>query len=129
MRTYRPDQWLRNWFLGGPEAVDYTNKDQIVHSSPEEFATDLSVVWRNAAEACASGARMVIRFGGISDRRANPLDIIKRSLAGSGWRISTIVHAGTASEGKRQADAFLREQSKPMTEYDVWAKIDGRMRC
>jgi DNA methylase len=124
MRTYRPDQWLRNWFLGGPETVEYTNRDQIVHSSPEEFAADLSVVWRNAANVCASGARMVIRFGGISDRRANPLDIVKSSLAGSGWRISTILHAGTASAGKRQADAFLRKHSTPITEYDVWARSE-----
>ena len=32
MRTYIPDQWLRNWFVGGPDAVDYTNRDQVVHS-------------------------------------------------------------------------------------------------
>jgi hypothetical protein len=123
MRTYRPDQWLRNWFLGGSETVDYTHAGQIVHSSPDRFAADLCAVWRNAASVCTSSAEMVIRFGGISDRRANPINIIKSSLAGSGWRITTIVHAGTASEGKRQADAFLRKRSRPMTEYDVWAKI------
>jgi hypothetical protein len=123
MRTYLPDQWLRNWFLGGSETVDYTNRDQIVHSSPEEFAADLFSVWRNAADVCSSSAELVIRFGGITDRCANPLDIIRRSLAGTGWRITTIVHAGTASEGKRQADAFLRKRSRPMAEYDVWAKI------
>ena len=120
MRTYRPDQWLRNWFLGGPETVDYTNDNQVIHSSPDAFAADLRAVWRNVAEVCASGARMVIRFGGISDRRANPLDIIKTSLTGSQWRIQTILQAGTASAGKRQADAFLRKQSKPLAEYDVW---------
>mgnify|MGYP002379506069 CR=1 FL=1 len=121
MRTYIPDQWLRNWFLGGPEAVDYNNRDQVVHSSPEDFAKDLRRVWRNAEEVCAEDARMVIRFGGITDRRANPLDLIKSSLSDSGWRISTIRAAGTATEGKRQADAFLRTKSKPMVEYDVWA--------
>jgi DNA methylase len=26
MRTYRQDQWLRNWFLGGPSTVDYTSQ-------------------------------------------------------------------------------------------------------
>jgi hypothetical protein len=66
MRTYRPDQWLRNWFLGGPETVDYTNCDQVVHSSPEAFAADLSKVWQNAARVSVPGAQMVIRFGGIS---------------------------------------------------------------
>ena len=64
---------------------------------------------------------MVIRFGGITDRRADPLDLIKSSLSNSGWRIATIREAGSATEGKRQANAFLRTESKPMVEYDVWA--------
>lgn len=121
MRTYIPDQWLRNWFVGGPEAVDYTNRNQVVHSSPRDFATDLRQVWRNAEDVCAEDAKMVIRFGGITDRHADPLDLIKSSLSGSGWRITTIREAGSATEGKRQADAFLRTKSKPMVEYDVWA--------
>lgn len=121
MRTYIPDQWLRNWFVGGPDTVDYTNRDQVIHSSPEDFAADLRQVWRNAANVCADDAKMVIRFGGITDRRANPLDLVKSSLGGSGWRITTIREAGSATEGKRQADAFLRTKTKPMVEYDVWA--------
>lgn len=121
MRTYIPDQWLRNWFVGGPDAVDYSNRAQVVHLSPEDFTADLRQVWRNAEEVCAEDAKMVIRFGGITDRRADPLDLIKRSLNDSGWRITTIREAGSATEGKRQADAFLRTKSKPMVEYDVWA--------
>ncbi len=87
----------------------------------EDFAADLRQVWRNAEEVCAEDAKMVIRFGGITDRRADPLDLIKSSLSNSGWRIATIREAGSATEGKRQANAFLRTKSKPMVEYDVWA--------
>lgn len=121
MRTYIPDQWLRNWFVGGPDTVDYTNRDQVVHSNPEDFAGDLRRVWRNARSVCAEDAKLVIRFGGITNRRANPLDLIKISLLDSGWRITTAKKAGSATEGKRQADSFLRTKSKPMGEYDVWA--------
>ncbi len=120
MRTYIQDQWLRNWFLGGSDVVDYSNKDQVVHSNSEEFTADLRQVWRNTATVCDADAKMIIRFGGITDRRVNPLFLIKRSLDASGWRITTIREAGTASEGKRQADAFLRSKTKPMFEYDVW---------
>jgi hypothetical protein len=122
MRTYIPDQWLRYWFVGGPDMVDYTNRDQVVHSSPEDFAADLRRVWQNVAGVCLSNATMVIRFGGITDRRVNPLDLLKSSLVDSGWRITTIREAGSAMEGKRQADAFLRNKTKPLVEYDVWAK-------
>jgi hypothetical protein len=121
MRTYIPDQWLRNWFVGGPETVDYINRDQVPHSSPEDFAANLRQVWRNLENVCVEDATMVIRFGGITDRRTDPLELIKNSLMGSDWRITTIREAGTATEGKRQADAFLRTKSKPMIEYDVWA--------
>lgn len=121
MRTYIPDQWLRNWFVGGLDVVDYTNRDQVAHSSPESFAADLRKVWLNAGKVCAEDAKMVIRFGGITDRSADPLTLIKNSLSDSGWRITTIREAGSAAEGKRQANAFLRTESGPMIEYDVWA--------
>jgi len=121
MRTYIPDQWLRNWFVGGPDIVDYSNCGQIVHSSPIDFAANLRQVWQNSARVCADDATMIIRFGGLSDRRANPLDLIKSSLSESGWRITTIHGAGSATKGKRQADTFLRIKTKPMDEYDIWA--------
>jgi len=120
MRTYIPDQWLRNWFVGGPDFVDYNNHKQVVHSSKENFACDLRRVWRNAENVCANDAKMVIRFGGIRDRRADPLDIIKNSLRESGWRIRTIQEAGCAANGRRQAETFLRNPSTPLVEYDIW---------
>jgi hypothetical protein len=121
MRTYIPDQWLRNWFVGGPDLVDYSNKGQVVHSSPEAFEDDLRTVWRNAHSVSSKNARMVVRFGGIPDRRVNPLDLIQSSLRDSGWQVKAITEAGTATAGKRQADAFLRNKSKPLVEYDIWA--------
>lgn len=121
MRTYIPDQWLRNWFLGGSDTVDYSNRRQVVHSSPEDFAHDLRTVWRNTASVCSDKAKMIIRFGGITDRKANPLELIKNSIDDSGWRVTTLRKAGSATEGKRQANTFLRTKTKPMVEYDVWA--------
>src|SRR5688572_17579933 len=35
MRTYVQDQWLRYWFTGGPDHVDYTVSGQLNHMSPE----------------------------------------------------------------------------------------------
>jgi hypothetical protein len=123
MRTYVQDQWLRNWFLGGPDSVDYSVDGQLGHMSPEAFGAQLSQVWANVAGVCSDDAKLVIRFGGIRDRNAEPLDIIRASLHNSAWRISTLRNAGTADAGRRQADSFLRHRSKPMTEYDVWACI------
>jgi hypothetical protein len=121
MRTYIPDQWLRHWFVGGPDVVEYTSRAQIVHSRPEDFAADLHQVWRNVENVCAENAQMVIRFGSIASKRTVPLELIKSSLSGTGWKITHIQPAGSAAEGKRQADTFLPARSKPVEEYDVWA--------
>lgn len=122
MRTYIPDQWLRNWFVGGPSTVDYTSANQVHHGSPLEFAADLGSVWKNAREVCHGKSRLVIRFGGIADRSHDPRDIIRASLEGTGWDVLTIKRAGKASDGKRQADTFLIKQSKPLEECVVWAR-------
>lgn len=120
LRTYRPDQWLRLWFLGGPGTVDYSQQDQISHENPESFAKQLSRVWNNCASVCRVGARMVVRFGRISDRNANAFEILRQSLSGTSWRIQTRCDAGSASMGKRQADHF-GVNSTAQREFDLWA--------
>jgi hypothetical protein len=121
MRTYIPDQWLRQWFLGGSTHVKYSNKNQLTHNSPEEFAKNLRKVWRNISIVASDAARLIIRFGGINDRKADPLKIIKSSLCYSGWKIQMILPAGTASKGKRQADHFSKYLSSAKDEFDIWA--------
>lgn len=123
MRTYIQDQWLRNWFLGGPDKLNYATDGQLDHGDPEHFGAQLTQVWNNAAAACREDARMVIRFGGIRDRKADPLEIIKTSVRNSVWRVTTIHDAGSANTGKRQADSFLRVRSEPLKEFDIWACV------
>jgi hypothetical protein len=122
MRTYVPDQWLRNWFLGGAAQVPYRFNGQLRHTSAKDFIGDLSMVWQNAARMCKAGARLVVRFGGINDRKEQPLTLLKESLHESGWHINTALPAGDATHGKRQADQFLGAGEEAIAEYDVYAK-------
>jgi hypothetical protein len=123
LRTYIPDQWLRNWFVGGPSSVPYDQREEdLAHSDPDEFANQLRKVWTHAAAASAQSARLVCRFGAIHDRKTDPLRIIKKSFHNTGWRIVTLHEAGTASNGKRQAQQFgIKEHKAPREEYDVYA--------
>jgi hypothetical protein len=121
MNTYIPDQWLRMWFVGGLPAVDYSSEGQIRHSSPDRFVLELMQVWKNIGIVCESAAQMVIRFGGINNRKADPLEILKRSLSGSGWEIDKIESAGSSAEGRRQARHINHSLKTPREEYDVWA--------
>lgn len=125
MRTYVPDQWLRNWFVGGPADVPYTFQGQLDHGSPKVFAASLGEVWRNVARACRPGARLIVRFGAIQDREHDARDILAESLraAGCGWRTMTVRNAGSAAAGRRQADQFLAERSTPIDEFDLYARL------
>jgi DNA methylase len=127
MRTYIPDQWLRNWFIGGPSSTDYSNRRQLEHRSPEAFSRELRKVWANTAGHSRKGARLVVRFGGIHDRQADPIAVIKESLKRSGWDLVTIVAAGRSSSGKRQVEHFGRgDRSAPIEEFDIWAYRSDR---
>jgi hypothetical protein len=122
MRTYLPDQWLRNWFLGGESRVEYSNAGQLRHPSPDAYADQLRMVWKNVAAVAAPDAQLIVRFGGIADRKADPLSIVKSSIKESGWRIATVKPAGSAASGKRQSLHFARTSTAAKDEYDVWAR-------
>lgn len=121
LRTYVPDQWLRNWFVGGTANVDYSSEGQLTHFSPNLFSADLRKVWVNLTQVCSPDAYMVIRFGAINDRKADHMKIIMESLNNSGWLISEVKSAGSAVKGKRQANSFLPNKSDAVEEVDIWA--------
>jgi hypothetical protein len=120
LRTYRQDQWLREWFLGGPSEIQYHTSAQIRHSSQTEFVEDLRIVWSSLSKYAADGARLVFRFGSINDRPVDARALAIRSVEDSGWRVSTISPAGLSTEGRRQATSFVNKMAPAMEEIDVW---------
>lgn len=131
MRSYVPDQWIRDWFLGGPAAPTYVQPGQLGYEEnrdPARFASELGRVWANVAPACRNGARLVIRFGAIRSRPSDPVAIVRASIesARTGWRIESILPAGDAHRGKRQADQMgaRGKGSGAVVEYDVACILD-----
>lgn len=121
MRTYVQDQWLRNWFLGGPDHVDYSAGPQLDHGGKEAFANSLGTVWRNVGRL-ASGTEslhMYVRFGIIPSAAINAKEIFRNSLEESGinWRLVSVRAADSADAGKRQADQ-MRADSAAAVEFD-----------
>jgi hypothetical protein len=68
-------------------------------------------------------ATLVVRFGAINDRAIHALDLLDASLDTAGWRTTSIVPAGTARDGRRQADQFARDRSTAIAEHDIWAVL------
>ena len=105
MRTYIADQWLRNWFLGGPATVPYGEQNLLSHQSPDAFAESLSRVWDQIGDRLADGGRMHVRFGAIPSRKRDAKEIMKSSLEQSriDWKLCGVRKAESAASGKRQA--------------------------
>lgn len=120
MRTYLPDQWLRLWFLGGPDFVDYRQEGQLGHRGAERFAAELGRVWKNVAACAAKNARLVIRYGGIHDREAEPMEVLRRSLVDSGWKMVTAKAALDSENGRRQVRQFQTAPKTAIAEHDVY---------
>lgn len=121
MRTYLPDQWLRLWFLGGSDHVEYRQSGgQLTHSSAARFAAEMRRVWKNMASRTTMDGRLIIRYGGIHDRAVEPMDILKKSLIDSGWKMVTARAASDSDNGRRQARQFQAEPKKAITEHDVY---------
>lgn len=123
MRTYLPDQWLRNWFLGAPDHVEYRQPEaQLEHTGAAHFSAEMASVWKNVAEHSASDARLIIRFGGIHDRDAEPMDVLRESLTDSGWRLVTSKRVPDADNGRRQVRQFHASPRKSIAEHDVYCR-------
>ena len=130
MRSYVPDQWLRDWFLGGQAFPTYIQPGQLASkgtANEPAFAAQLGKVWRNVATACIPGARLSVRLGALRSRPSNPLAIMKESLnaADAGWQLIEVRPAGDAHRGKRQADQMGQRGrgTGAVDEYDFDCKL------
>jgi hypothetical protein len=122
MRTYVQDQWLRNWFLGGPAEVDYDSDVQLSHSSHDNFVRDLARVW-NHLKKKADGIDLYVRLGTIPSVKSDAQELFQSSLQESGgWRLIYTQRARTASDGKRQADQ-MQGDSTAEDEFDFHAVL------
>lgn len=126
MRSYNPDQWLRNWFLGGPPDVDYDQSGQLSHHSADEFVENLAATWRRMSRISLPGCHLIVRFGALPSVRRNPAQLLRRSIesADCGWMVRRIIRAGRASHGKRQACQFI-DTGRAVEEVDLHAVLEA----
>mgnify|MGYP005817049781 FL=1 len=121
MRTYVQDQWLRNWFLGGPDAIDYSAGPQLDHGGQQAFAASLGKVWHNIANSASSSEslHMYVRFGIIPSASIDAKKLFRNSLGESGihWRLVSTRSAKSADAGRRQADQ-MKAESAAAVEFD-----------
>jgi hypothetical protein len=124
MRTYVQDQWLRMWFMGGDEEIDYDSPAQLCHTGHDAFIADLAKVWKNVRKHSIEGAHLYVRFGTLPSAKSDAKYLLNSSLEEAGsWDLISVRNAQTAKAGKRQADQMGRE-SEPSEEYDFHAILN-----
>lgn len=119
MNTYISDQWIRNWFLGGPSNVDYLQKGQLSTGGKKSFENKMNRVWSNCSTVCKNEARMFIRFGAINSVESDPYELIHSSVDNTGWTITCIQSAGEPRKYSRQANTFVKDIAASRLELDV----------
>ncbi len=125
MCTYIPDQWIRNWFLGGTDKVEYSSSKQISHSTKDTFSLELAKVWKNVADLCNPNASLIIRFGSLPSSPCNPFELLQDSLekANCGWETKSVKSAGTSANGRRQSEQCIKGLGNAIEEIDLHAVL------
>lgn len=117
MRTYIQDQWLRNWFLGGPEVVDYKVEQQLNHNGQTAFIYSLGSVWKNLLLSQSDTLNLHVRFGALPSVKSCAKKIMLSSIEeATGWKTLSITESNNQL-GKRQAQQ-MQCKSKVAPEFD-----------
>ncbi len=77
---YREDQWLRLWFLGGPDRPRRDRRTDDRHRGSESYWKFLTEAWAGIAPLLRDGAHLVIRIGGRNIEGATVGEELRRSL-------------------------------------------------
>ena len=121
MATYVQDQWIRNWFIGGSDKIDYGKGKQIDHTI-KNFHIDLGKVWKNWQSISKKNSILAIRFGSIGSKSTNPREVIEKSLENTSWEIKSITSAGNPHASKKQSNSFSKTVRQTFEEIDVIAR-------
>jgi len=105
---YIEDQWLRLWFLGGPERPRVTGNTDDRHTSIERYWQFLSEAWKGCAPLAKQAAKVVVRIGGTRFQKDQLMGGLKASLAAgfSDFQVRSLGAETTTEIRNRQTNVF-----------------------
>lgn len=117
--NFEEDQWLRLWFLGGPDhpvRCRLSRDDR--HTNAENYWSFISDMWRSLGALLASKSHVVVRIGS----RTSPPDRLLKTLTASavfcGRKFDLISHE-ISELRNRQTDAFRPGSRGCLVELDA----------
>ena len=117
---YAEDQWLRLWFLGGPDRPASRTLGDDRHTNIDAYWEFLSEAWAGCAGVLRADAVIVVRIGGANLDKHDLLTGLRDSLEHglSDFKLRTM-HKGDTTEIKnRQTNAFRPGTSERRYEHD-----------
>ena len=114
------DQWLRLWFLGGPERPTSRTLGDDRYTNIEAYWRFLAEAWAGCATLLREEAVIVVRIGGARVSKGTLLAGLEHSLnVGLGGAGVRTLHAGATTEIKnRQTNAFRPGTTPGRFEHD-----------
>lgn len=126
--NFEEDQWLRNWFLGGPAYPTYSRltRDNR-HGTAEGYWGLIADMWRVLGEVMAARAHVVIRFGARDANVGRMLSQLEGSAV-FGDRPVALVESEVSEIRGRQTDTFRPGSAGCRLEVDCHFVFDSRRR-
>lgn len=123
--NYREDQWLRLWFLGGPERPSLSEKTDDRYRSERPYWKFLTEAWKGSAQLVKPGTVIVIRIGGRRlDKETLPEKLLNTLCQGmQDFKVTAIRERVETEIVNRQTNAFRPGSTDRRFEYDFAFRI------
>ena len=116
--SFEEDQWLRLWFLGGPEfpVRNRQSKDDR-HLRPEAYWGFIGDMWRSLGSVVGDGGHVIIRIGSRSMEAPAMKEMLRACTQVSNRKVHLVSSRVTELQN-RQTDAFRPGTSGCKVELD-----------
>ena len=117
---YAEDQWLRLWFLGGPDRPNSRTLGDDRHTNIDAYWEFLSEAWAGCAGVLRTDAVIVVRIGGAHLDKHDLLAGLEDSLENglSDFKLRTMHEGATTEIRNRQTNAFRPGTTPRRYEHD-----------
>lgn len=116
---YSEDQWLRLWFLGGPDRPFLKKNGDDRHTNIQKYWDFLAEAWSGCSRLLMSGSVIVVRIGGTRLTKDELFDGVRTSLEKGVGRSPNALHSGQTTEIKnRQTNSFRPGTNSQRYEHD-----------
>ena len=117
---YGEDQWLRLWFLGGPERPTAKATSDDRYRNREQYWQFLTESWAGCADLLKDDSVIVVRIGGTSLNKEDLLNGLGKSLriGLTDFDVSEMGTGVTTEIRNRQTNAFRPGTTRTRYEHD-----------